>query len=37
MRYTHSLSPLPFFDGKGLFGYTLGPRRKNNPVCELKE
>jgi len=25
MRYTHSLPPIPSFDGKGLFGYTFGP------------
>jgi mannose-6-phosphate isomerase-like protein (cupin superfamily)/SAM-dependent methyltransferase len=24
MRYTHSLPPMPSFDGKGLFGYTFG-------------
>ena len=30
MRYTHSLPPLPSFDGKGLFGYTFGPLQQKD-------
>jgi SAM-dependent methyltransferase/mannose-6-phosphate isomerase-like protein (cupin superfamily) len=30
MRYTHSLPPLPSFDGKGLFGYTFGPLQQRD-------
>ena len=30
MRYTHSLPPLPTFEGKGLFGYTFGPLKQRD-------
>ena len=30
MRYTHSLPPIPSFDGKGLFGYTFGPLQQKD-------
>ena len=30
MRYTHSLPPMPSFDGKGLFGYTFGPLQQKD-------
>jgi mannose-6-phosphate isomerase-like protein (cupin superfamily)/SAM-dependent methyltransferase len=30
MRYTHSLPPVPSFDGKGLFGYTFGPLQQKD-------
>jgi mannose-6-phosphate isomerase-like protein (cupin superfamily)/SAM-dependent methyltransferase len=30
MRYTHSLPPIPSFDGTGLFGYTFGPLQQKD-------
>src|SRR5271166_5523838 len=30
MRYTHSLPPIPSFDGRGLFGYTFGPLQQKD-------
>ncbi len=30
MRYTHSLPPIPSFDGKGIFGYTFGPLQQKD-------
>ena len=30
MRYTHSLPPVPSFDGRGLSGYTFGPLQQKD-------